>query len=81
MAFVERVGAANAWKKTPEIIALIETLMEHETAGDPINGLKWTRKTTQKLSTELRALGIANVNRTTVARLLKGISIEFEISF
>ena len=67
-------------KKTPEIIALIETLMEHETAGDPMNGLKWTRKTTQKLSTELRALGIESVNRTTVARLLKGLGYSLKVN-
>lgn len=27
--------------------------MEYETAGDPISGLKWTRKTTVKISQEL----------------------------
>ena len=36
---------------------MIEKLMEYETAGDPMTGLKWTRKTTQKLTNELKALG------------------------
>jgi len=27
--------------------------MEYETAGDPISGLKWTRKTTEKIAQEL----------------------------
>ncbi|MBT8339988.1 MAG: hypothetical protein KJP07_08240 [Desulfatitalea sp.] len=27
--------------------------MKYETAGDPISGLKWTRKTTQKIAAEL----------------------------
>src|SRR5687767_2346227 len=35
-------------KKTPEIVDAIEILLEHDTAGDPITGLKWTRKTTEK---------------------------------
>jgi hypothetical protein len=41
----------SAWeKKTPEIIDAIEILLEHDTAGDPITGLKWTRKTTEKIA-------------------------------
>jgi len=43
--------------------------MGHETAGDPITGLKWTRKTTGKIAAELRGLGI-DVSPRTVARLL-----------
>lgn len=50
---------------------MIKKLMEHETAGDPITGLKWRRKTTEKLTNELKALGIKNINRTTAGRLLK----------
>ena len=30
--------------------------MAHETAGDPISGLKWTRRTTERIATELRSL-------------------------
>src|SRR5260370_39560669 len=46
-------GAQNGWrgqtggKKTPGIIDAIGILLEHDTAGDPIPGLKWTRKTTE----------------------------------
>jgi hypothetical protein len=32
------------------IIDAIEILLEHDTAGDPIRGLKWTRKTTGKIA-------------------------------
>ena len=42
--------------------------MAHETAGDPISGLKWTRRTTERIATELRALGIEICARS-VARL------------
>lgn len=59
---------------------MIETLMEQETAGDPMTGLKWTRKTTQKLTDELRASGIENVNRTTVARLLKDLDYSLKVN-
>lgn len=44
--------------------------MVHDTAGDPITGLKWTRKTTEKISRELLSAGLS-VSRNTVGRLLK----------
>lgn len=52
------------------MIDAIHKLMERETAGDPISGLKWTRKTTDKIARQLQRLGIA-VGRTTVGRLLR----------
>ena len=30
--------------------------MKHETAGDPISGLKWTRKTPKKIAEHLKSL-------------------------
>jgi hypothetical protein len=44
--------------------------MRHDTAGDPMTGLKWTRRTTAKLAAELASLGI-EVSARTVARLLR----------
>jgi len=44
--------------------------MKHETAGDPVSGCKWSRKSTRKIAAELNRLGIA-VCANTVARLLK----------
>lgn len=43
--------------------------MEHDTAGDPVTGLKWTRKTTAKIADELGTLGIG-VDAKTVGRIL-----------
>jgi arginine repressor len=45
--------------------------MEHETAGDPITGLKWTRRTTEKIARELAHLGGIEVSANTVGRILK----------
>ncbi|MGH9454101.1 MAG: ISAzo13-like element transposase-related protein, partial [Terriglobia bacterium] len=59
---------ASPWKKTPEIIAAIEILLEHDTAGDPLPGLHWTRKTTQKIAEVLQQIDIP-VSANTVARL------------
>lgn len=52
------------------MIAAIEALMKHETAGDPVSGLKWTRRTTAKIAAELGKLGLA-IGRNTVGRLLR----------
>jgi hypothetical protein len=52
------------------VIDAIHKLMEKETAGDPISGVKWTRKTTEKIAWQLKLLGIA-VSRNTVGRLLR----------
>lgn len=44
--------------------------MAYDTAGDPITGLRWTHKTTEKIRRELGRADV-HVSRTTVARLLK----------
>lgn len=49
------------------------------TAGDPITGLKWTRKTTAKVSAELRTLDIA-VGPRTVARLLDALDYRLRVN-
>ncbi len=49
------------------------------TAGDPITGLKWTRKTTLKLSQELGKLDIL-VGPRTVARLLENLKYRLRVN-
>jgi hypothetical protein len=48
-------------------------------AGDPITGLKWTRKTTIKVSKELRRVGI-QIGARTVARLLTGLDYRLRVN-
>jgi hypothetical protein len=48
--------------------------MKYETAGDPVTGCKWTRKTTGKVARQLKRLGIG-VSPNTVGRLLKQMDI------
>ena len=57
----------------------IRALMVHETAGDPISGLKWTHKTTERIAAELRSLGIA-VSARTVAKLLKKMGFSLRVN-
>lgn len=47
--------------------------MEYETAGDPITGLKWTYKTTEKIAVELMREEI-NICAVTVGRILKNLN-------
>ena len=61
------------------MIARIEELMKHETVGDPITGLKWTRRTTAKIAAELSALGI-KVSDRTVAKLLKKMRFSLRVN-
>ncbi len=53
--------------------------MEYETAGDPMSGLKWTRKTTQKISDELAKVGI-KVSKNTVGKLLKSMGYSLKVN-
>jgi hypothetical protein len=53
--------------------------MEFETAGDPVTGLKWTRKTTRKIAQELRKLGIVVCGKT-VGRILKQLGYSLRVN-
>jgi Rhodopirellula transposase DDE domain len=53
--------------------------MEHDTAGDPMTGIRWTRRTTEKIATELAALGI-EVCANTVAKLLKELDYRLRVN-
>jgi hypothetical protein len=53
--------------------------MAPATAGDPITGLKWTRKTTAKVSRELKQRGIQACAKT-VARLLDGLNYALRVN-
>lgn len=48
-------------------------------AGDPMTGLKWTRKTTDKVSTELKSAGIV-VGARSVARLLTELDYRLRVN-
>jgi len=54
-------------------------LLEYETAGDPITGLKWTKKTLEKMATELQLLGI-KVCANTVCKLLKKMNYSLRVN-
>ena len=53
--------------------------MKHDTAGDPISGIKWSRRTTRKIAEQLTTLGIA-VSKNTVGRLLKQMDYKLRVN-
>lgn len=53
--------------------------MKYETAGDPMTGLKWTRKTTEKIAGVLEDFGI-DVSANTVGRLLKQMDFNLRVN-
>jgi len=60
-------------------MAAIEILLEHDTAGDPISGRKWTRKTTEKIAQVLPQIDIP-VSANTVARLLYQMNFSLRVN-
>jgi hypothetical protein len=53
--------------------------MEKETAGDPVSGCRWTRKTTEKIAEQLKKSHI-EVSANTVARLLKKMNYHLRVN-
>ena len=53
--------------------------MQHDTAGDAMTGLKWTRRTTAKIAVELSCVGI-EISDRTVARLLKKMRFSLRVN-
>ena len=63
-------GRKKVELKDQKIITDLEIIMDENTAGDPMSFLRWSSKSTRKISDELKSLG-HNVGPNTVARLLK----------
>lgn len=57
----------------------IKMLLEHDTAGDPMTGLKWTRRTTEKIAEALQQIEIP-VSPNTVARLLYQMDFSLRVN-
>ncbi len=63
-------GRKKVESKDQKIIADLEIIMDENTAGDPMSFLRWSSRSTRKISGELKSLG-HDVGPNTVARLLK----------
>ena len=58
---------------------MIEFLLDYDTAGDPITGVKWSRRTTAKVAMALGDFGI-DVSANTVARLLHTMGYSLRVN-
>ena len=63
----------------PHTIEAIEILLEHDTAGDLITGIRWTHKTPAGIAELLRQLDI-EVSANTVARLLHDMDFYLRVN-
>ena len=66
--------------KYPKIVEDLETIMDENTAGDPMSLLKWTNKSTYKIAEELNRCG-HRIDPDTAGRLLKsrGFSLQANV--
>ncbi len=62
---------------TPSIKRALERLLAETTAGDPMNALRWTHKSTRTLAAELTRQGYA-VSHVTVARCLHDLGYSLQ---
>lgn len=62
-------GRPKCEEADSELLAALETLMDENTAGDPLSLLRWTSKSTRKIAANLKQQG-HDVSHTTVMRLL-----------
>ena len=54
--------------------------MAEDTAGDPVSGIKWTRRTTERIAGELCSGGI-EVCASTVAKLLHELKYRLRVNY
>ena len=64
-------------EKHPEVLGVLEELVEPYSSGDPMRPLRWTCKSTYKLSDELKRLGFP-VSPTSVRGLLKKLGYSLQ---
>lgn len=58
---------------------MIDKLLQYDTAGDPITGLKWSRRTTDKIASILQEHDI-EICPNTVARLLRKMDYSLRVN-
>src|SRR5207248_3993590 len=64
---------------TPYIVDDLHCQLEPYTAGDPLTGLRWSRRTTAAIADELGKLGIS-ISPNTVARLLHQMGYSLRVN-
>ena len=72
-------GAKTILSKHPEVIRMLESLIEPSTKGDPMTPLQWVSKSLRNISRELGKMGY-DVSHETVASLLKDAGYSLQLN-
>lgn len=70
-------GRKKLTELKPEVLSILESLVEPTTRGDPENPLRWTCKSTRQLAAALEAKGY-QIGRQTVATLLNNLGYSLQ---
>jgi hypothetical protein len=62
------------------VTVALARLLEYDTAGDPITGLKWSHRTTAKIAAEIRQQYGIDISPNTVARLLHQMDYSLRVN-
>lgn len=73
-------GRKKITDSSPLLLGCLEKLIEPYTSGDPMRPLRWTCKSTQKLSTELKKQGFS-ISSVTVAEILKSQGYSLQANY
>jgi hypothetical protein len=65
-------GRKKITYKNPKIEQKIESILDENTAGDPMSKLKWTNKSTYTIDRELRSKGF-DLSEDTVGRIIRSL--------
>ncbi len=72
-------GRKKISEKNPEVKKDIENILEENTAGDPMNYLKWTNKSTYTITNELSSKG-KNISEDTTGRIIKQLGYSLQLN-
>lgn len=72
-------GRKKIVEKNPEVKKDIENILEENTAGDPMNYLKWTNKSTYTITNELNSKE-QKVSEDTVGRIIKQLGYTLQLN-
>ena len=71
------VGAGKATEVNPDLLVVLDSLVEPESRGDPMSPLRWTAKSTRTLAAELKRLG-HQASADLVRRLLRSMGYSLQ---
>ena len=72
-------GRKRIVNKNPNIQKDIENILEENTAGDPMNHLKWTNKSTYSITNELNS-NEQKISEDTVGRIIKQLGYTLQLN-